>query len=463
MTMLRDLTTRGVAPEYLAQLQRTYRFRDLDGLYALLAKRVIPDDDLLRLAHVVRRDSRLEPLPFAVIHSRAVLEMLLDKSHELGEGGKVAYVGEVRRGVEAVRSIEFLVGTKRSKKFCEPHEAFEGEWVTFGPRSMTFSLLGLNVPIHVYFVHPESWGTALVYHTGSREYYRALQRKFRGRCNRYFENERLVRRGVYLGSDGLWKIDDEQAFYTLFDLAYRPPYLREGSSLNSTSPDTLRNGNVKADFHVHSKYSDGLSHIRELMEAAKQRGYSHLGISDYYRSGMCVADAKQYFDAIKATGRLVGIHTLVGLEAAINMVGEVECPKTVMAVVDYIIASISDFPGKRVAARITKAISYHPKVQIIGHPSGRWFGKSDPAETDWRRLFRTFADKRIAFEINGQPQRLDLPERLIKIGVEEGVTFALGSNARHADQLANMQWAVNLAQRCEVPGDRVLNTRFKER
>jgi putative hydrolase len=103
----------------------------------------------------------------------------------------------------------------------------------------------------------------------------------------------------------------------------------------------------------------------------------------------------------------------------------------------------------------------NPHVDILGHCTGRIVvGRGRPESTfDATKVFKACAETGTAVEINSRPERLDPPLRLLSQAVEAGCLFSIDTDAHAPGQL---EWQPNgcvRAARCEVPLDRIVNTR----
>ena len=79
---------------------------------------------------------------------------------------------------------------------------------------------------------------------------------------------------------------DERAVYEALGMAWIPPELREGrgetlAAARGALPELVESRDIRGVLHCHSQYSDGKATIAELAEAARQRGWRYLGISDH--------------------------------------------------------------------------------------------------------------------------------------------------------------------------------------
>jgi putative hydrolase len=111
-------------------------------------------------------------------------------------------------------------------------------------------------------------------------------------------------------------------------------------------------------------------------------------------------------------------------------------------------------------------------ADVLGHCTGRLvIGRRQrngtqrprPESTfDAEAVFRACVEHGTAVEINSRPERLDPPRRLLTLANEIGCEFAIDTDAHAPGQL---DWQGNGCERaveCDVPPDRVINTRTAE-
>jgi DNA polymerase (family X) len=79
-------------------------------------------------------------------------------------------------------------------------------------------------------------------------------------------------------------------------------------------------------------------------------------------------------------------------------------------------------------------------------------------DVDFAELFRACAETGTALEVNGQPQRLDLPSDHVKAARDAGVKFAIDTDSHAVGALAFMRYGVGTAQRGWLTADDVINT-----
>jgi DNA polymerase (family 10) len=98
----------------------------------------------------------------------------------------------------------------------------------------------------------------------------------------------------------------------------------------------------------------------------------------------------------------------------------------------------------------------NPYVNIIGHPTTRQINRRPPVNADFDAVFEAAARTGTAMEVNGSPDRLDLPDDLILRARHYGVKFAINSDA-HAVAHLDLRYGVGTAQRGWLTPDDVIN------
>ena len=177
-----------------------------------------------------------------------------------------------------------------------------------------------------------------------------------------------------------------------------PPELREGlgeieAGRQNRLPRLIAPEDIRGCFHVHSYYSDGVNSLEELITAAKQRGWSYLGLSDhsqsaYYAGGLKPPDLERQREEVEARRREHPDFTLFwGVESDILGDGSLDYPDDILKNFDFVIASIhSQFSLKRGGHDRTHRD--RPGQPLLHHAGARraaacsWPG--NPMPTTWR-------------------------------------------------------------------------------
>jgi DNA polymerase (family 10) len=346
---------------------------------------------------------------------------------------KAEYAGSVRRFKETVKDVDIVAQTKHVdellKAFCSC-----GDVIMSGSSKASIFVSGMNMKVRVdlLIVDASCWGSALNHFTGSKEHNVALRTlaKSRGLTVSEF--------GVYDGTKMIGGAN-EQDLYNILGLDYHPPELREGDPKKIPS-DII--SCIPFDVHIHTTYSDGLNSVIDMAIEAKRIGMSMIGISDHIAKSMIghalysqPGALNERFLEIKQAETQTGLKILAGAEVDISSDGTLEMPdSSEIEKLDYIMASIHMSPGKDVQRRLLSAIE-SGKVNIIGHCTGRSFGKRPSANINWSDIFIAARKHNVSFEINGQDDRLDPPADIIAQGLSLGVKFLPCSDAHSIEQL----------------------------
>ena len=266
-------------------------------------------------------------------------------------------------------------------------------------------------------------------------------------------------------------IATESDLYALLDLAFIPPEMREGfgelEAARGPLPTLVTNRDIRGILHCHSNYSDGHTTIAELVEAARARGWSYLGVSDhsmsaFYAGGLSPADVARQHDEIDAlNATLTGFRILKGIEADILVSGDLDYPDETLDKFDYVIASIHSrfrMSESEMTARILKALD-DPRLTILGHPTGRLLLSRDPYPVDIEAVLNKAAEGGVAVELNADPKRLDLDWRHLHRARQLGMPVEIGPDAHSIRGLDCMELGVGIARKAWLEAGDILNAR----
>ncbi|MBU7006266.1 PHP domain-containing protein [Phosphitispora fastidiosa] len=237
-----------------------------------------------------------------------------------------------------------------------------------------------------------------------------------------------------------------------------------------------------ADWHTHSKYSDGKGTIPENAEAALAKGLSELAITDHGPAniGTGVKCCETYFEIIDEvrtiSERYPGLTIKVGAEADITgSDGSIDIPSEVRDRLDILIVGLHPYVmpaslegvwsvvginqlagisrGGRERARVsnTKALKeavYRFDVDFISHPNLKM-------PVDISELSAACAACDTAIEIN-TGHHYD-KEVLVRAAVKTGVDFVVCSDAHFPASVGELQEGAAVLERFAVSGERVLN------
>lgn len=379
---------------------------------------------------------------------------------------KAEIAGSYRRRKETVGDLDILAAGEDGGAIIDrfvDHDEVE-EVISQGKTRSTVRLRsGLNVDLRV--IPKASWGAAMHYFTGSRAHNIAGRRRAQDR------DLKLNEYGLF---DGETRVagDTEEEVYDRIGLPWIAPVLREDrgeitAAEKGELPALVKLDDLKGDLHCHSDASDGKNTLREMAEAAQERGYDYLAITDHSKSqtqagGLSEGDLDAQIESIAALNeRFDGFRLLAGCEVDILEDGRLDFPDDLLERLDLVVASVHSHFDLGVEAqtdRILRAMD-NPKVHVIGHPTGRQIGQRKGIALDMERIVKAAADRGCALELNANPIRLDLSDVHCRMAADHGVKIALSTDAHSTGGLGNIRYGVDQARRGWLSADDILNTR----
>jgi len=221
----------------------------------------------------------------------------------------------------------------------------------------------------------------------------------------------------------------------------------------------------RGDLHCHTDWSDGGATVLAMAEAARARGYEYLAITDHsprivVTNGLGperLAAQRRLID--EANRRLPGITILQGCEVDILEDGSLDLPDETLAALDLVIASPHvklRMERGQMTERMLRAVE-HPRVTIVGHPTGRRPGSRPGADYDYEAVFRAAAARSLVLEIDCDPARMDLSPELAALAARLGCRLSLDSDAHAPDQFVYTDLGIWSAQRAGISTDRIVN------
>jgi DNA polymerase (family 10) len=377
---------------------------------------------------------------------------------------RLEVAGPVRRRLEVADAIDLAAATDH------PHQVLAGltkilgaEFVERGP-GQAETTLPQGVPLKLTLAAPGGFGAAWLAATGNDDHVQALQGLAR---EHHLE---LTPQGLWAA--GILQPSREEAdIYRRLGLPLIPPELREGlgeieAGRQNLLPRLITPEEVKGCFHVHSYYSDGVNSLEELIAAAKQRGWSYLGLSDhsqsaYYAGGLKVPDLTRQKEEVETRRREHPDFTLFwGVESDILGDGSLDYPDDILKKFDFVIASIhSQFSLAQEAMtdRILTALA-NPCCTMLGHMSGRLLLAREPYAHDLEAILKFAGAHRVIMEINASPYRLDLDWRWLRRAKELGILISINPDAHSLEGLDDVNYGVTTARKGWLAPEDVLNT-----
>jgi DNA polymerase (family 10) len=232
-------------------------------------------------------------------------------------------------------------------------------------------------------------------------------------------------------------------------------------------PKLITEADFKGQLHEHTTWSDGTASVREMAEAALERGYAYLAITDHspllaIANGLSRERVLAQLDEIEVLRpefAARGLAILSGLEVDILKDGTLDMDDEVLAKLDIVVASVHMRYKEDEAAmtqRICAALA-SPHVDILGHPTGRIMGQREGYTLDIDAVITTAAKYGKALEINASPERMDLCDEHVKKAKAAGVKIAINCDAHSIKSLGNLSWGLCIARRAGLEVSDVLN------
>ena len=408
-------------------------------------------------------------------NARKVADRILPGLRSIPEVERVEVAGSLRRGVETVGDLDFLVASSNPEPIMDWFTKMDGivEITAHGDTKSSVRFDdGMQADLRV--VPSEQFFFALHHFTGSKDHNVRMRQKALSlglslsEWGLRPEEEKDSSRNV-----GTVEAHSEEDIFKALGLQYIPPALREGlgeveAAESDNLPELLEMDELRGCFHNHTTASDGRNTLEEMTEEADARGWEYLGISDHSKSsfqanGLDEERLHKQVNAIRElneSGRF-RCHVFAGSEVDILSGGKLDFDDADLEILDYVVASVHNGltqDEETMTARIIKAIE-HPMVTMLGHVSSRLLLKREASKINIQKIIDAAIAHNTIIEINANPMRLDMDWRYWRKAVEKGLLCAINPDA-HAIQHFDFQLAgVNSARKGWLTGKNVLNTR----
>lgn len=411
----------------------------------------------------MRETGALSLYPHALAEGKRLLALVAEHP----DVARVALAGSLRRHAEVVGDIDLVAGCRDSpQRVTESFARLPGvrRSAPKGPGRVVIDFVD-GARLDLRCVPDEVFVFALWRATGSAAHVDAV-------------TARLAERGVVVSDAGpttsgaAVAVRDEPEIYRTAGLGYVPPEPREGvGEIDAAAAGRLgrliESADLRGVLHCHSVYSDGKATIAELVEAARARGWSYIGITDhseaaFYASGLTrdrVLAQHEEIDELNTS--LEGFTVLKGVEADILPDGRLDYDAALLDRFDFVVGSVHSrfsMDGAAMTARVLRAMD-DPHLTILGHPTGRLLLSRKPYALDMDAVIERAAERGVALELNADPHRLDIDWRLLPSARAAGVTIEIGPDAHSTRGLDNVHFGVGVARKGMLTAAEVLNAR----
>ncbi len=394
------------------------------------------------------------------------------------EGVKqVQYAGSLRRGAETIGDIDILASSTDPKTLAKTFQTMEGvDKVLVAGETKCSIRLATGIQVDLRIVEDDAFGAALMYFTGSKQHNVAMR-------------ERAIKRKLRLNEYGIFPDDGidgppqkrgvkpvaartEEDIFAALDLPWIPPELREDrGEFKKKLPKLIELGDIETDLHAHTTESDGRMSLDELAQAAMERGYHTIAVTDHSKSSAQANGLsedrlrRQITEVHEANERISGITLLAGSEVDILSDGRLDYDDDLLAELDIVIAS----PHVALRQRSEKATKrllcaiQHPLVHILGHPTGRIINRREGLSPDIHALIEGAIAHGTALELNANYLRLDLRDTHVRAAADSGALISINTDAHAPDQFDQMRYGILTARRGWLTAKNCINTWSKQK
>src|SRR5512146_1092813 len=309
-SMLELLKIQGLGPKTIALLWSSHQVCDIEGVEKLARAGKLRE--LPRMGEKAEQKILKAIESYRAISGRFCLDDADTIAQKLSEHlahvpgvEKVTPAGSLRRGRETVGDLDILITGKcgsndrQREAVIEKIVSFPGirDVIGRGENKVSFRLRS-GMQVDVRLLPPESFGAAMQYFTGSKSHNVSLR-------------QRALKMGYTLSEYGLEELPPSEAktggeanhveggkrvagkteeeIYARLKLDYIPPELRENcgeieAAAEHRLPQLITVEHLQGDVHMHTVETDGRCTIEEMAEAARERGYKYMAITDHSKN-----------------------------------------------------------------------------------------------------------------------------------------------------------------------------------
>ena len=388
---------------------------------------------------------------------------------------RVSIAGSLRRSKEVIKDIDLLVSSSDPASVMDYFVSLEGIVRVTNHGETKSSVIfegGLQCDLRV--VPDAQFASALHHFTGSKEHNVMMR-------------QRAIAQGKKMSEWGLFQISKvgeeeietallvrtEEDLFRELGLSYIPPELREAqgeieAAEKGKIPRLIEWTELRGTFHNHTTASDGKNTLEEMAAAAHEIGLEYLGIADHSKSSFQAngLSEERLFSQVEAIEKLnltykeEGFKVFSGVECDVLKGGELDFEDSVLAKLDYVVASIhSGFTSteEEMTARIIRAME-NRYVTMMGHLTGRLLLQRAPYAVNIPKILEVAAETGTWIELNANPYRLDLDWRWWRKAQEMGVKCVINPDAHRTEQLGYLKLGVQIARKGWLRKGDVINS-----
>ena len=358
--------------------------------------------------------------------------------------------GELRRRLETIGSLDFLLETEKTLGATAIEKALLKLEVEIadaqGGSGLLFAGKLDGVDLRVYGASAANFAALDIQLTGSEDFLAKLPK-----------------------SKAKGGFTSEEKFFQDIGLPWIPPEAREGDPREAAShtESLVEEKDIRGVFHAHTTASDGTATLAEMAEKCQELGLEYLGISEHsqsagYAGGLKPDDILRQREEIeRLNAKYKGFKIFHGIESDIKNDGALDYPEKILKEFDFVIASLHgnfQMPRAEMTARVCAAIS-HPRCTWLGHATGRLLLGRRGVDLDMEAVLEAAGKAKKSIELNANPYRLDLDWRHLRRARELKVSIGIFPDAHSTGGLEDYRWGVLMARKAGLGKADVVNTK----
>ena len=404
----------------------------------------------------------------------AIAEPILQALRKLKGVKKADIAGSLRRKLETIGDLDFLVGAKNPGPIMKwfTSQPFVARVLGKGETKSSIKLdSGMQADLRI--VPEQQYGFALAYFTGSKEHNIKMR-------------ERALKRGLSLSEYGLEPLNSrkkgpfskgkksvsEKEIFKALGLSYIEPELRENkgefeAAEKNKLPQLIEEDDIRGTFHNHTTASDGRSTLKEMVQAAQKLRWEYIGIADHSKSsfqanGLSEKRLLEQIEEIKRMNRSKKFRPYIfaGVECDILSNGSLDFPDPVLKKLDYVVISVHNAlqqDEKKMTHRLIRAIE-NPYTTMVGHVTGRLLLQREAYKVNLSKVIDACIANGKIMELNANPMRLDMDWRMWHAAADKGLMCCINTDAHHVSHLEFYRLGVSIARKGWLEKKNVLNT-----
>lgn len=397
-----------------------------------------------------------------------IVREIENRLKNLKEVEKLDIAGSIRRRKETIGDVDILVVSDKPKPIMDYFVSMPEvkRVLAQGPTKSSVTLK-TKIDVDIRIVPKESYGSALLYFTGSKDH-------------NVFLRQVAIKKGYKLSEYGLFKGKKqiagktEEEIYRALGMDYIEPEMREmtgevEAAQKNKLPKVISYEDLRGDLQVQTEWTDGSDSIEEMAKEAMKRGLKYIAVTDHTKRLAMTGGLderrilKQMEEIDKLNERLRAkgseFRILKGSECDILKDGSLDLPDKVLKQLDVVGASIHSYfnlSSEEQTERMKKAMR-NPNVDIIFHPTGRLIQRRKAYEIDMDEIIKTAKETGTVLEIDASPDRLDLKDEYIHKCVKAGVKMSIDSDSHASSQFDFLEFGIAQARRGWATKDDIIN------